>query len=213
MLNNEWMSEYAVPALNDYADIMRGAGKKYITHMCGKLKGFAAFIKSVRSDGIDSVCPPTTGDTPLAAARVFFSDKVIIGGIEPSAMVLKTRAELMKGTIDALNELLGPPEEEYALSNKAVGVTRYVWLHGEMGVEAYEVEGAAYSVSITLPCGSAVNAQRALDALTREGNTRYGGMPSFDRARAQYYWLQNGFRFAFAKYNTTTVMSSCMKAP
>jgi hypothetical protein len=114
-------------------------------------------------------------------------------------------------TIEALNELLGPPAEEHALSDKASGVTRYLWLHGEMGIEVYEVEDAAYRVDITLPCGNAANAQRALGAMTREGNVRYGGMPSFDRGRDQYFWIRDGVRFAFSKYNATTVMSSSMK--
>jgi hypothetical protein len=105
VLNLEWMNDYAVPYLNDYAELLHSAGKKYLTHMCGKLGGFCPQISRVRSDGIDSVCPPTTGDLTLAAARAAFPDKVLIGGIEPPSMVLLGRKQLLSGVVNTLNEL------------------------------------------------------------------------------------------------------------
>ena len=115
-------------------------------------------------------------------------------------------------TIEALNEMLGPPAENHALGNNANQVMRYAWLHGEMGIEAYEVEGVAYRVAITLPCGSDKNQLRALDALTRQGRVKYGSLPLSDPRKNEYYWEKDGIRFAFSRYNKTTVLSSCTKA-
>ncbi|MDR1977519.1 MAG: hypothetical protein LBQ42_02170 [Synergistaceae bacterium] len=126
--------------------------------------------------------------------------------------IFELNAKIRPGmTIDAVNELLGPPAEKYVMSAKASAVTRYMWLHGEMGVEIYEMDDVAYRVNITLPCGSAKETSRAMDALTRQGNSKYGSMPRFDSRTAQYYWIGNGVRFAFSKYDQTTVLSSCTK--
>ena len=126
--------------------------------------------------------------------------------------IFELNAKLRPGmTIEAINELLGPPAEEYSMSDTAPDLTRYMWLHGKMGIEVYELEGFAYRVNITLPCDSGPDTLRALDALTRQGREKFGAVPSFDYATGQYYWVQDGVRFAFAKYNQTTVLSSCTK--
>ena len=114
--------------------------------------------------------------------------------------------------VEALNGLLGQPAEEYRMSGKASGTVRYQWLHGPMGVIAYDVEGSAYRIDIILPCHSASNATQALGAFTREGKARYAAMPRFDQKKSQYYWTRDGVRFAFSKYNSTTVQSSCTLA-
>ena len=111
-------------------------------------------------------------------------------------------------TIEALNDLLGPPAEAYHFGGRAAGTVRYQWLHGNMGVSAYEVEGAAYRVDITLPCGSASEAEKAMGALTRQGEAKYGPT-SHDRSKGRrYYWVRDGIRFAYFKYDSTTVQSS-----
>jgi hypothetical protein len=119
--------------------------------------------------------------------------------------VFELNAKIQPGMpIETANALLGAPAEKYAMKDKASTVTRYMWLHGEMG-------GAAYKVNITLPCGSAKGVSRAMDALTRQGNSRYGAMPRFDSKTGEYYWVRNGLRFSFSKYDQTTVSSSCTK--
>lgn len=110
-------------------------------------------------------------------------------------------------TIEAVKNLLGPP----AVHDKSLAAARYMWLHGEMGVEIYEMDDVAYKVNITLPCGSVKKASQAMDALTRQGNVRYGSMPRFDSQTGHYYWVENGVRFSFSKYDQTTVLSSCTK--
>jgi len=123
--------------------------------------------------------------------------------------LFELHAKLKPGmTIEAFNVMLGPPAENHALGEKANHVTRYAWLHGVFGIEAYEVDGAAYRVAITLPCGSNKNQLRALDALTSQGYSKYGSMPSADPIKSEYYWERDGIRFAFSRYSKTTVFSS-----
>ena len=98
------------------------------------------------------------------------------------------------------------------MSDKAQDVTRYLWLHGEMGVEVYAIEGVAYRVNITLRFDSEKDALRAMDQLTRQGSSIYGGMPRFNRSSEEYYWVKSGMRFGFSKYNSTTVQSRCVMA-
>jgi uroporphyrinogen-III decarboxylase len=87
-----YYAEYCAPLIDRYADLCHDAGKIYLTHMCGRLSVFKDQIRAGRQDGIDSVCPPTTGDTPAHEAReAWGEDKVIIGGIEPPALARMSR--------------------------------------------------------------------------------------------------------------------------
>jgi hypothetical protein len=142
----------------------------------------------------------------LLAGGAAYAD--VLRGVD---RLFELHAKLAPGmTIEALNEMLGPPAESHALGNTS-SVTRHAWLHGEFGIEAYEVEGAAYRVAITLPCGNNKEQLRALDALTRQGYSKYGSMPLSDPKKNEFYWERDGIRFAFSRYNRTTVLSSCTK--
>lgn len=107
IMSRDWFQKYAAPALNAYADILHGAGKTYITHMCGKLSGFQEDIARISSDGIDSVCPPTTGDLECWNAKRAFGKKVVIGGIEPSSLVMKPEEEILAHVSEILQKLRG----------------------------------------------------------------------------------------------------------
>jgi len=86
VLSAEWYQKYSSPYINAYADVVNESGKVYITHMCGKLKGFVDLINRDRMHGIDSVCPPETGDMWAHEALEMLPGKVIIGGIDPVAL-------------------------------------------------------------------------------------------------------------------------------
>ena len=86
--------KYCAPYLDEYAKICHDAGKLYITHMCGKLSAFNDQIRLGQMDGVDSVCPPTTGDLWAHEARQAWGDrKIILGGLEPAALVCMSVAE------------------------------------------------------------------------------------------------------------------------
>ena len=97
---------YSAPQLDEYADILHQGGKVFITHMCGKLKGFARLVGAGLMDGIDSLCPPTTGDLWAHEAReIWGEEKVIIGGIEPPALVWMSVEETTRYVTDVLNQM------------------------------------------------------------------------------------------------------------
>lgn len=102
---------YCAPMINDYARILHGAGKTFITHMCGKLSAFSEMIGAGEQDGIDSVCPPSTGDLYPWDAREQWGDrKVIIGGLDPSAlagMSVEQSVEAVREIMDRMPNLQG----------------------------------------------------------------------------------------------------------
>ncbi len=84
VMSKSMFLNYSFPMINDYADLVHQEGKHFITHMCGKLTGFIDEIAKGRQDGLDSVCPPHTGDLySWDAKRILGNDKVLIGGIDP----------------------------------------------------------------------------------------------------------------------------------
>ena len=93
VLSAGWYRKYSSPYINAYADMVKKSGKLFITHMCGKLKGFADLINHDRMDGIDSVCPPETGDMWAHEALELLPGKLIIGGIDPVALCNMTADE------------------------------------------------------------------------------------------------------------------------
>ena len=87
-MSRRYLTDYSIPYIEEYSKIMRDAGKIFITHMCGKLTGFLEEISNLQVDGVDSLCPPNTGDLQCWDARKRFGDsKVIIGGIDPIDLV------------------------------------------------------------------------------------------------------------------------------
>ncbi len=86
--------KYCAPALDEYAAICHAAGKLFLTHMCGKLSAFNPQLRAGLQDGIESVCPPSTGDIwAHEARRAWGEEKIIIGGLEPAALERMTVAE------------------------------------------------------------------------------------------------------------------------
>jgi hypothetical protein len=106
MISPAYYQRYCAPLMDEYAGICHAYGKLFITHMCGKLSKFNPQLKAGLQDGIDSVCPPTTGDLWAHEGRAAWGEqKIIIGGIEPSAIermtVEQTRGYILK-ILDAI---------------------------------------------------------------------------------------------------------------
>ncbi|MBS6195724.1 MAG: hypothetical protein KH828_09105 [Clostridiales bacterium] len=105
VMNKLMLNDYELPCVNDYAKIFHENGKRYITHMCGKLDGFKNEIAAADMDGIDSVCPPTTGDLCAWDARDAFGDKIIIGGIEPPSLSAMTVEETLNYVVEIIRKM------------------------------------------------------------------------------------------------------------
>lgn len=93
VMSRDMFNRYSAPMIDDYARILHGGGKKFITHMCGCLNAFTGEIGAGIQDGVDSVCPPNTGDLHIWNARKAWPGKVLIGGIDPPALSWMSVAE------------------------------------------------------------------------------------------------------------------------
>ncbi len=92
--------------VNAYADILHPAGKKLITHWCGKLTGFAEDIAGARHDGISDVTPNPTGDMDIVEARKTWAKHfVVMGGIDPTLFSGGTPAEIEAYVEDLLGRM------------------------------------------------------------------------------------------------------------
>lgn len=98
---------YCLPYLNDYADILKGAGKIYLVHMCGTLHSLVDDIAQGHFNGICDVAPPPTGDLPLDEAAAKLPGKVVIGGIDANTFISRD-AEFVKAEVSNLIERIKP---------------------------------------------------------------------------------------------------------
>jgi len=107
VISPEYYQKYCAEFLDEYADICHSGDKIYLTHMCGKLSVFTQQLRNGRQDGIDSVCPPTTGDIWADEARLGWgNDKIIVGGIEPPKLAQMSVAETEKYVTNILDRML-----------------------------------------------------------------------------------------------------------
>jgi uroporphyrinogen-III decarboxylase len=91
---------------NDYADICHDAGKIYLTHMCGRLRGFAEPFAEVRQDGFIDVAPSPTGDVRFGEAkRTWARDRVLAGGIDATAFTSLSPEGIHRYVWDLLDEV------------------------------------------------------------------------------------------------------------
>ena len=135
VLNKNMLCNYELPCVNDYKKIFSQNGKQLITHMCGKLAGFKDEIASADMDGIDSVCPPTTGDLAIWEARRAFGNKILIGGIEPPSLAmsnvrktLENVAEIIEKTTDKTGFILstGDAVPHSTPIENMIAITKYI---------------------------------------------------------------------------------------
>ena len=106
-ISRDLYNRYCLPALNEYKQVCTEHGQLYIVHMCGKLSGFWDLIARTEMDGIDSVCPPGSGDVELWEARAFWPRKLLIGGVEPASLAMLGEAELAKKIETVLENIRG----------------------------------------------------------------------------------------------------------
>jgi hypothetical protein len=91
---------------NDYASICREAGKTYLTHMCGRLTGFAEQLCQANQDGFVDVAPAPTGDVAFGDAKAGWAkDKVLVGGIDATAFTGLSPEEMRVYVRDLLVEI------------------------------------------------------------------------------------------------------------
>lgn len=106
VMSKNMFVKYSQPCINQYTEILHDADKLFITHMCGKLAGFADEIANGIQDGFDSICPPHTGDLyPWDARRIWGENKVLIGGIDPPELSRITERQALELTIEIIRKV------------------------------------------------------------------------------------------------------------
>lgn len=104
VLSPDWYRRYCMTELDDYTEILHRGGMYHIAHMCGKISLLTDLIAQNKFDGVDSVCPPTTGDLePGDALRQI--GKTIIGGLEPPALSRMNPEEVVAYTAEKLEQV------------------------------------------------------------------------------------------------------------
>ena len=92
--------------VNEYAKVLHGAGKKLMTHWCGRLTGFANDIPEAEHDGISDITPLPTGDADIVEARKTWAKKfIIMGGIDPTLFARGTSEEMTAYVEDLLSRM------------------------------------------------------------------------------------------------------------
>jgi hypothetical protein len=107
LLSPKMFRKYVLPFMNEYAEILRSAGKIYLVHMCGRLRAFKEDLAAGPFHGIIDAPPPPTGDFPLDEAAASLPGKVVIGGIDPTTFISPDPA-LVEAEISGLLERLKP---------------------------------------------------------------------------------------------------------
>ena len=112
---------YNMPHQREFVETIKSKGKAAILHMCGHVHALLDLIKETHCDGIHTLTPPPTGDTPWEdALDVLGDDLIILGCLDPSIFVAGDIEEIPK----ALDRLITPRlrESNFVLSPMADGI-------------------------------------------------------------------------------------------
>ena len=107
LLSPNIFRKHVLPFLNEYAEILKAAGKIYLIHMCGRLRAFKEDLAAGGFHGIIDAPPPPTGDFPLDEAAASLPGKVVIGGVDPTTFICPDPA-FVEAEISGLLERLKP---------------------------------------------------------------------------------------------------------
>ena len=98
------------PHLQDYADIIHSRGHLFVPHMCGHLEAMLPRMRDLDIDGIEAVTPPPTGNCTARMVRdELGTDKIIIGGFDPTNFALKSPQELRQAVLDSVAPMRNDP--------------------------------------------------------------------------------------------------------
>jgi hypothetical protein len=96
--------------IGQWCEILAQVDKRYIQHACGHVRDLVSRMVRHGVRAIESVSPPPTGNITIGDVRAQVgSDCGIIGGIEPTAFLLLSEAELAPYTRRTIREGLGGP--------------------------------------------------------------------------------------------------------
>jgi hypothetical protein len=74
--------QYCYPHIRAYGEILSGAGRIYVLHMCGHLRALLPTLRSLPVDAFEAFTAPTLGNTTLLDGRAACPDTCLIGGTQ-----------------------------------------------------------------------------------------------------------------------------------
>jgi hypothetical protein len=101
LVSPRMFERYALPYLQECAQILHAAGKLFIIHTCGDVRALLPMMREAGIDGIDSLSEPPLGNTPFEVAMDALGDRVcLIGGVSPVVLANGSAAELRGHVLD-----------------------------------------------------------------------------------------------------------------
>jgi uroporphyrinogen-III decarboxylase len=83
-ISPKMFARYIAPDLTRWGQEFHAAGKLFLHHACGHLRGLLPHIAVEEIDMLESISPPPTGNIEIWDARSVLPDRIgVIGGIEP----------------------------------------------------------------------------------------------------------------------------------
>ncbi len=95
---------YCLPYYNRYARILKGKGKKVISHMDGRLKTLRDLIAQTDLDAIEAFTPPPTGNLPIDEARRAWKGKALWLNF-PEVIFLKPKKDIRRYALSLMREM------------------------------------------------------------------------------------------------------------
>ena len=104
LVSPDLYGKYCLPVKKKYCEIIKGAGKTYMLHMCGRLKGLLPMIYQAGADCWESFSPPPIGDTYFKDGRDAVGDDVsLVGGMNALTVSVWDDQEVL----DYVDETIG----------------------------------------------------------------------------------------------------------
>lgn len=110
-----FFEQYALPQINEWADLLHGENRLLVHHACGHLRGLMPQIAKSRIDVLESISPPPTGNITAEEIRQALPERIaLIGGIEPTFLLNSTQEELTEQVTALIRNMKG---SRYVLAN------------------------------------------------------------------------------------------------
>ena len=96
LISPDMFRRHCMPVLTEYGDIVTGAGKTHMLHMCGKLGDLLDDIGSLPAQANEAFTSAPVGDTSLLDGRTHMPDRCLVGGtnatlwLEPANRIIET---------------------------------------------------------------------------------------------------------------------------